>query len=182
MLKFNSVACEYADWFNNTHHSFLEALKTVQVTAQTLVPGEIHTMQDFMKTIHVAKKLATIGQHIRNLDKLERFLTFWTTFGELKDELDAKVLTDVNMYCGSITRLRVPAVKERIDEISLHINGCHSEKFDFKDINNNKDNLYTYKLTVQDRPFMGLVAYIPYLLKCSSKICYLVGKLYLEAE
>lgn len=103
-------------------------------------------------------------------------------FCQLKKEGDVKVYERICEYCESITRLREPEIKHKIDRLQVAVNRDFSEDFIFTDIHNEKDNLYIYKLNPPDHNLLGLVGILPYLLKRTTKLCYLVTKLHLEKE
>ncbi len=52
----------------------------------------------------------------------------------------------------------------------------------FTEVHNERDNLFTYQLGQCDHKFVGLLGYVPYLLKIATNICFWCNKMYLEKE
>lgn len=182
MTRLNALNCEYRDWYNNRYQVFLDTIKGIHIIMPNLVPSDIYTIHQYKETVDLGEKLFKLGHFIRSIDNLYIFQHFWDRFCYLKDEVDTYIVAYVEAFCSSITRLRDQRVKEELSAIDNELKANYSEYFNFKDIHNAKDNLYTYKLMVADQMFLGLVGYIPYLVQKATRICYLVGRLHLEKE
>lgn len=116
------------------------------------------------------------------LDHLEAFREFWNRFIELRDECEDTVLSPVNIYCFSITRLREPKIKAQIDSLALEINVKSSTDYDFANTHDAKENLFIYRTGVSDRDLIGFVGFVPHLANLQRKMCYYITKLYVEKE
>ena len=116
------------------------------------------------------------------LDHLEQFREFWTRFIELRDECEDNVLSPVNAYCFTITRLRDPDIKTKVDNLARDINVKSATDFDLSKIHDTKENLFAYRTGVSDRDLIGFVGFIPHLANLQRKMCYLITKLYVEKE
>ncbi len=182
MRKLNGLYLEYADWLQRQSQSFLDSVKTIQVVATSLVPQEISSMKDFRKTLNIGKSLNDAGKRINGLEKVETFLDFWVRFCDLKEELELDILLRTSNFCRNVTALRREEVKTQIDWLEAKLNEESLECFDFTNIHKEKTNIYTHKLSVSDQRFMGLAGYIPHLLHIATRICYMIGKIYVEVE
>ena len=183
MAKFNSLHVEYTDWYKRQEQSFVDSVKSIQVIVPTLVPQQLTSIGNF-RTLHAMGKECNNSKHPLpgGIDKMDIFLNFWSDFCQLKEELVTGLLIDINMYVASVTRMREPEKKEEIDRMVVELNMKHSEDYDFRNVHNEKDHLYTYRLMLCDNTFLGLVGYIPFLTGYCTKICFLITKLYLEKE
>ena len=149
----------------------------------SLVPQHLSTLKNF-------HTLYTMGeQQVQNrhripggFDKLEIFLQYWKMFCDLKIELEAELLPEITAFVNSVTRMREPEKKRELDDTLLELQANFSEEFDFRNVHDEKSNLFAYRLRVCDQNFLGLVGYIPFLINYCTKICFLVTKLYLEKE
>ena len=182
LRKLNALYLDFIDWFQKKSQTFLDAVKTVQVLSPSLVPKAIECMQDFRKTLEMGRTLESKGRRIMNLDKMETYLDFWVRFCDLRDELDMDILLRLGNFCRSITSLRREEVKTQIDWLQAEMNMKSPETYNFVEIHNAKDNLYTYKITVPDQRFLGLVGYLPHLLGYATRICYMISKVHVERE
>ena len=182
LRKLNSLYLDYTDWFQKQSQSFLDAIKTVQVLMPSLVPKEIECMQDFRKTLEMARTLETKGRKVKNLDKMQLFLDYWVRFCDLRDELELDILLRLGNFCRSVTSLRREEVKTQIDWLEAEMNMKSPESYNFTKFHNTKENLYTYKIMVPDQRFLGLVGYLPHLIGYATRICYMIGKVHVERE
>ena len=180
MGEFNAVVLEYRDWFNRRYQSFIDAIKRVQNEAPTLVPHEISNLTQLRRVYSVGQKLTRMGFVFRGKEHIEQFLGFWDELLRIKEYLDTDLLIEVTAFCTTIDTLRKPDLKKEIDD--LHAELCERciESFDFGQVRNEKDNLFIYKLSMADRRFIGLVGFIPYILDFATKVCFLIGKLFIE--
>ena len=120
--------------------------------------------------------------HNNGMDQLEKYSEFWRRFQELRDECDNSVLAPVNAYCFTITRLRDPNVKARIDGLAREISIKSDTEFDCTDIHDAKENLFAYRTGVSGTTLVGFVGFIPHLTNLQRKMCYFITKLYVEKE
>lgn len=182
LARLNALRSRYMDWFNRKHQSFLDAVKAVQVSMPQLLPKHITCIRHYRATLEMAKKISTNGKARMGLvDKMEEYLGFWGALLALKEENDV-VYDKIDKFCRSIQRLRDPEIKDQVDNLKSKLSLAFSEDWDFTSVNNEKDNLFTYKISTQDQEFLGLVGYIPYLLTFATKVCYFCGKLHVEKE
>ena len=149
----------------------------------TLVPQHLKNVSNF-RALHGMAQQQVQNRHALpgGVDKLDKYLEFWSQFCLLIDELRAGVVPDIDQFVGSVTRMREPEKKDQIDRLVDELDRQHSETFDFREAHNERDNLYTYRLMVCDQTFLGLVGYIPHLISYCTKICFHIKKLYLEKE
>ena len=180
MAKFNSLHLEYEDWFKRQRQTFLNIMKSLQVGSRSLVPQKINTVQDFRTVIRVATEMSSNSQQRPGMEQLHCFMRFWERYQQLKQELDSGIMQRFISYCQSVQRLRQPEVKEHIDDLYVNLNRQYSERFNFCGVNNEKDHLYTYKVSTCDSDFHGLVGYVPFLIGYSTKICFHITKVHLE--
>ena len=180
MGDFNLIVLDYHDWFDRRHQAFLDAIKSVELAAPTLVADDIRDVRTYREMYELGLMLGRAGFRFGGQGLMEQYLSFWTRLLKLKETLHAEYLTELDTFCSKLTRLRHPHIKEEID--SLHQEFCQqcTEMFDFKNVHNERENLFTYKLTLSDQRFLGLVGFIPYILTFPTRICYLVAKLYIE--
>jgi hypothetical protein len=122
------------------------------------------------------------GTFVKDAHLLEEYHDFWERLTKLKEEGDSIVYAGVVLYCGSITRLRHPEVRDYIDKLQERYNEHFDDDFDFTKVHNEKDILFTYKVSTIDERFLGLVQYLPYILQIARKIGYFALKLHLEKE
>ncbi|KAK2161863.1 hypothetical protein LSH36_108g02100 [Paralvinella palmiformis] len=182
MGKFNIVQCNYSDWFKRQQKSFLFDVKSMQVIMPSLVAQEVHNVKDLRSIVRMGQAMQQAGRGIGTLERLDKFLGFWDEFCEVRKELD-DLIFDLNRYVVSITSLREPEIKTDLDGMYDDLTYKCSETYMFGDLNNERDNLFTYALNVSDQQFMGLIGYLPYLLKLATKICFrVISKVHLEQE
>ena len=183
MKQLNALRARYAEWFDRQHQSFLDAIKTVQISLPTLVPSVHRTIANFQCTRQMAHRLAARGGRLRTCDvaRLDQFVTFWSAYSRLHAQLQT-CCDDVDTFIASVTRMRVPGVKAEMDALRVTVRTRSDENYDFTHAHNDTENLYTYRLNAGDQQFLGLVGCLPHLLKKCTELCYLVGKLYLEQE
>ena len=181
LCQLNQLRVEYIAWWTQKHQSFVNGMNLIQFNQPSLIPREVTTLNLYRKTIDVAQRLSKAGQRVPHLDQLESLMEFWDKFKRLKENGDA-LYADFCRFCASIKRLRRPEVKAETDLIKIAMDSTTREDFDFSEVNNERDNLFTYKLNVSDRRFMGLISYIPFLLTHLSRLYYLISKIHLERE
>ncbi|XP_013380352.1 uncharacterized protein LOC106173473 [Lingula anatina] len=181
LKKYNALRTQFIEWFSANNKAFCVALQTVQLAVPDLVPRDIYTMNDFIKVLEMCRLLLSKKRwRLTSHEKLEEFYEFWTRLSELKAMGDKNVYERTCEFCESITRLREPQIKDKIDRLYAKLNKEYSNDFIFKEIHNERDNLFTYRM--MQPAFLGLISYIPYLLKNATKVCYLVTKLHIEKE
>lgn len=159
MAKCNTLNVEYTAWFTRQQQTFIDAIKSVQVAMRTLAPPEINTMSHYRAVCGMALTLAQSGKNIRNSDKLECFLSYWHRFCQLQQELVLEVLVAMDSCLSTVSSLRQPDAKKKMDNFRTILFEQFSEDFNFTGAHNEKDNLYTYRLNVSDQCFLGLVSY-----------------------
>ena len=106
---------------------------------------------------------------------------FWLTMVDLKEETD-DLYRSLCKYCDSVSRLRQPAIKREIDRLKTQLDEAYTEEFVFTEVNNERDNLFTYKVATFDRAYHGLLGYIPFLMTSSVRMLAWFGKVHLEKE
>ena len=116
------------------------------------------------------------------MEQLEKYREFWKRFQDLRDECDEAVLSPVNAYCFSITRLRDPNMKARVDGLAREISLKSDPDFDFTDIHDAKENLFIYRTGVSGTTLVGFVGFVPHMTNLQRKMCYYITKLYVEKE
>ncbi|KAL3879467.1 hypothetical protein ACJMK2_031764 [Sinanodonta woodiana] len=182
MKKINALKLKYRDWFSSKQQSFLDSVKLIQILAGKMVPNEISTLEHFKKVHRMACKFPRNGTpRDGGPAKMDEFMFFWNELCSLKIETD-ELYEKIGKYCDSITDLRQPAVKDRVDEMYKQLNIAFAEDFDFTCINNEKDNLFTYSISTYDHKYHGLVGYVPYLMTLSLRMFHYALKLHLEKE
>ncbi|XP_052281989.1 uncharacterized protein LOC127879263 isoform X2 [Dreissena polymorpha] len=180
--RMNSLKHQYVDWFSRKCQTFLDGIKLTQILSQKLVPEVILTMQDFKKVHAMSRRFPRNGTpRDSNPAKLDDFFMFWMAMTDLKEETDS-LYEALCKYCDSITRLRHPFIKEEVDLYKQKLDEAYSEEYDFSDVKNERDNLFTYKVASFDHRFHGLLNYIPYLMTMSVRMLALFGKIHLEKE
>ncbi|CAH1777071.1 unnamed protein product [Owenia fusiformis] len=181
LSRMNTLKHRYIEWFESKHRRFLEAVMTVQVTVPFGdVPVQINTISHFRKLYQYGLKFKR-GFHV-DFTTLDQFLKFWDQFCLLKRDLDNIVYTRTRRFVASITRLRQPEMYEEIERLHAFLNMEFSEDHNFRETHNERENLFTYKLSMCDQRFLGLVGYMPHLADYCTKLCFYVGKLYVEKE
>lgn len=110
------------------------------------------------------------------------FGSLWTRYLELRDECDTSVLSPVNAYCFTLTRLRDPNIKTQIDDIAQDINIKCDPDYNFRELHNIKENLFAYRTGVCNHELIGFIGFLSHLCNLQRKICYLITKLYVEKE
>ena len=180
--RLNSLKLDYMDWFSRRRQTFLDAIKLVQISLPHLVPQTISSIGDFRKTIDLVGRLPRLGRPVEGCVKiLDEYLVFWTRLSEL--HLEGRVVYGkLCQFVDGVSAMREPHIKVSVDELQTELNAAMEEMFDFTSVHNERDNLFTYKLAQQDHRFHGLLAYIPFLLKIATNICYWSNKMYLEKE
>ena len=181
LAELNRLRLDYVDWFRRQNQSFVNCLKQVQVAEPMLVPQEINTLQQYRNVVKMAKQLVISNRFsTEKIEKLDKYLGFWTSMTKLKDEIEKQVLPEIKAFESSVTSLREPEVMEEINKLWTKLDKNFSENFNFKNSHNERDNLYTYRLMVSDQRFIGLVNYIPFLLNFATKLCFMVTKIFVE--
>lgn len=122
--------------------------------------------------------------HLQNqgMEQLEAYQGFWERLTDLKAECEDNVLSPVNDYCFSITKLLEPSIKEKVDKLALEISQKTEPDYDFTSIHDAKENLFVYKLGVNEKDLLGFVGFIPHLTNLQRKMCYFITKLGVEKE
>ena len=183
MCRLNDLKIVYRDWFDRRRQSFLDAIKLVQVTYPQLVPATIVTLSQFKSLLYFTKQLPKRSSKTINETPLQMdvFLSFWSEFWDLKRKSDV-LYERICVFCESITRLREPKIKLEIDRLQKQLTGASSENYNFTHVNNEKDNLFTYRVAMPDHQYHGLVSFLPFLLQIGTKVLYYCGKLHIEKE
>ncbi|XP_074651650.1 uncharacterized protein LOC141906301 [Tubulanus polymorphus] len=182
LKKLNNLRSEYTEWFENRHKSFTESLIGARMLIPELFPEQVYTIKHFKQTKQLCQTLIDKGRYVSNVERMNEFEKLWEKMVEIKEAGDEVVYEQLCKYCTNITALRDPNLKEQIDDLQYHLQKACSEDFNFKDIHNERDNLFTYKLDIGEKDYLGLVQFIPYLLQITRKICYLGIKLHVEKE
>ena len=180
MARFHNVQLDYTDWFKRQLNSFVEMIKSIQISHRSLAPQDIRTLADFRAIFKIALQMSKNSKLMPQFEKFETFLSFWIKLQHLMEDLDKEVIQPLNAFCASVTRLRQPEVKQQIDYLYSTLKHSCSEDFDFSSCHNEKDHLYTYSLMTSDRELLGLVGFVPYLISYATKICYLTTHVHLE--
>lgn len=184
MGKLNKVKIDYMDWFERKRQTFVDALKLIQITFPQLVPSETATIANFRKTYEIAFNITKNGS-ASPVGKchyvMKEYLHFWERINVLHRE-GQTIYKKICDYCNGITRMREPHINETVDSLQVTLNEQLREDFNFMSVHNERDNLFTYKVAQHDHRFHGLLAYIPYLLKISTTICFWNNKIFLEKE
>ena len=182
MGRLNGLYCEYSDWFKRQQRSFLFDIKSMQVVVPTLVSQRVQTIKDLRGILEMGHTLVQAGRGVGSVQRLEQFIKYWDQLCELRCDLD-NLWFELNGYVVSITSLRDPEAKVELDKMYDTFTYQCSETYKFTNMNNAKDNLYTYGLSMPDQDFLGLVGYLPHLLKKSISICFRVStKIHIEKE
>lgn len=140
-----------------------------------LVPQELRSLRQLNHLLDVTNICVRSGRHVIGAERIQPFLDFLSRYHSLLDDFDRTVLPGVKALvprAGSAER-----IKKEIEDLRSTLGVRLSEDFDFSELHNERDNLYTYRLSVADGVFHGLVAFLPGLLKLSAKLCYLVRNL-----
>jgi hypothetical protein len=178
--RLNSLKMRYMDWFSRRQASFLESLKLIHLLGAQLLPREVNTIGHYRKVINMSKKFPRNGTpRDGSTSKMEEFLMFWDEWYMLKLENDV-LYVRICDFCKSVRRLRQQGLKDEIDRLYYRLNLISSEDFDFANITNERNNLFTYKVALYDHKYHGLVSFIPYLVSYGTKICYWTSKLHIE--
>ncbi len=175
---FSELQCDYTDWFQRRQQSFLDAIKGLQFGMSPLLPRDVSNMAKFKVILDMARKLKRVGRRVGGEEKLEQFISFWTTYCSLKEQLDA-FLKDLGNFLSGIAVLREPKEKQTLDKLQTDLNSIYSETYTFTSLHNERDNLFMYRVIVADSSFLGFVGYLPYLIGMSSKICYQVLRIHI---
>ncbi|KAL8622156.1 hypothetical protein ACOMHN_052958 [Nucella lapillus] len=180
--KLNSVRNDYMDWFDKRRQSFVDSLKLLQITSPLLVPQQHNTMRLFRKMYHCASSVPRRGLPVEKCAlRMKEFVDLVDRMVELKNDHDV-LYTKLCNYCASVTRLREQDKKDNLDVLQTTLTQAFDEDFDFDRVHNERDNLFTYKVAQHDHQFHGLLAYVPYLLKVATNMCYWACQIYLEKE
>ena len=180
MARFHNLQLTYTDWFKRQLRTFVELMKSVQISQRHLAPEKITKLVHFRQLHQIALNIAANSKMAPQFDKFDQFNAFWRQFGELMGELERDVMAPLAAFCGSVGRLRQPEVKQQIDYLYGNLREAFSEHFDFSQCHNEKDHLFTYSLMTSDTDFLGLVGFIPYLIGFATKVCYLTTNIHLE--
>lgn len=113
---------------------------------------------------------------------LQALIAFWDRFNELKSQFEDTMLAPVTEYCYSITRLRQPELKEKIDKMMVEIKLKSDSTFDFTNVHDARENLFAYRLGAHNQNLLGFISSLPLLTDILRKICYLITKLAVEQE
>lgn len=182
LKKLHGLKLRYKDWFNRKYQTFLNSVKLIQILALNLVPREINNLNHFRQIFEMALRFPRNGTpRDKGPSIMEEFIIFWDEFCDMKVEGDI-LYTKLNTFCSSITNLRNPKIKREIDRLQCNLNVIFSENFNFTNRNNEKDNLFTYRLSVYDESYHGLVNFLPFIVDFAARICFWIGKLYVEKE
>lgn len=180
MGRLNGLKMRYIDWFSRRQNSFLDSMKLIHLLGAQLLPKEVNTINHYRKVVSMAKKFPRNGTpRDGSSSKMEEFLMFWDEWYMLKLEND-NLYSKVSDYCKSVRKLRQPEIKFEIDRLHYRLNLICSEDFDFTHITNERHNLFTYKVALQDHKYHGLVSYIPYLIGHAVRLSYWSTKLHVE--
>ena len=178
--KLNSLKMRYMEWFSRKQQSFLDSMKLIHYLGDTLLPPQINTIKNYRRVSDLSRKMPRNGTpRDQTPGRMDEFLFFWEEFVMLKKEND-KIYSKVCDFCNSIQRLREPVLKDEIDRLHYKLVLFCSEDYDFTSINNERNNLFTYRVALHDHKYHGLVSYIPFLVGFAAKICYWVSKLHIE--
>ncbi|XP_064637526.1 uncharacterized protein LOC135493843 [Lineus longissimus] len=180
--ELNVLRSDYMDWFKKKNDSFLNVVKYVQYCLPGLVPENITTFKHFKETFEMCQSLRKSGTFVKDAQLLEEYFAFWERLTKLKEEGDGIVYTGVMFFCGSITSLRHPEIRDYIDKLQERYTAHFNDEFDFTDVHDEKDILFTYKVSTINQRFLGLMQYLPYILQIARKICYFALKLHVEKE
>jgi len=112
---------------------------------------------------------------------MAEFVAFWDAMQALHLE-GQQLYQQICDFCQSVTRMREPHINETVDDLQRELNTAMEEDFVFTEVHNERDNLFTYQLGQCDHKFVGLLGYVPYLLKIATNICFWCNKMYLEKE
>ncbi|ESP04418.1 hypothetical protein LOTGIDRAFT_170810 [Lottia gigantea] len=179
--RLNNMRVRYTDWFERRKQTFMDSIKIIQVYSPIKMP-KITSMGNLLTIIHLAERIPK-----RKLSKewisptIQEFLMFWSEICDLK-VIGDEIYNKVCVYCDSITRLRDPYLKTKVDNLHTQLTVSCCEEFYFMDVHDERHNLGFYSISSQDFQFQGLMGFIPYLLRLSTQICYWSTKLYLEKE
>ncbi|XP_005101080.1 uncharacterized protein LOC101846970 [Aplysia californica] len=180
--KLNAVKLHYMDWFDRRRQTFVDSVKLMQITLPQIVPQETSSIGNFRKAYDVARKLPKRGFPVeRCAEIMGEYFDFWNRLLELHRE-GIEVYNKVCKYCSGVTRMREPHINDTVDDLQKRLNMSIQEDFNFMSVHNERDNLFTYRVAQHDHRFHGLLAYIPYLLKMATTICFWCNKMFLEKE
>ena len=173
---FHRLSLDYADWFKRQQHTFLHALKSVQMALPKMVPQEIGTVTHYKALWYMARRHRSAIKTVR-LDLLEHFLSMWERYRGLYQDMEQRVLDPLDQLELSVTSWRQPESREKIRALRQKLEVEHSESFIFTETHNETDNLFTYRLSVAEQRLLGLVGFIPYLINYSVKLCFFIERL-----
>lgn len=180
MGRLHQLKMRYIDWFSRKRQSFLDSLKLIHVLGGSLLPFEVDTIRHYRRVQDLARRFPRNGTPRDSSPvKMDEFISFWDEMFVLKLENDA-LFDTVEHFCFSIKRLREPELKDEIDRLHYRLNLFCAEDFKFTELNNERDNLFTYRVSQQDTAYHGLLSFIPFLLSYTTRICYWTSKLYVE--
>ena len=182
LRELDRLYIEYMDWFERRAREFLMTIDEVQVSLPTLVPSRIENLQNFITILEFSERLVNAGRRLAHQQLLNEFRHFWDRFTELNTTTDLTIYPMICKYCDSISALRNPEVKQHIDCLHQRLATEFSLQFDFTELHNERDHRFTYRLGLSQQGYLGLVQYIPYLLQCARKLCYVALKLHVEKE
>lgn len=181
MARLNGLKRRYMDWFDRKQNSFLDSLKLIHILGGSLLPKHINTISHYRRVRDLSKRFPRNGTPRDSSPvKMDEFIAFWEEFYFLKLENDT-IYEKVCDFCNSVGVLRDQSVKDEIDRLHFRVNLFCSEDFNFQHLHNERDNLFTYRVSPQDHLFQGLINFVPFLLGYTSRLCYWVGKLFIEA-
>lgn len=146
-----------------------------------LGPQEIRTLRQLRRLHEVAGGGGGVQskrvQAISGADRVRPFLAFFARFDALLGDLDRLVLPAVKATPLGHGAGAAEAVAKEIEGLRSSIADRLTEDFDFTELHNERDDLFTYRLSVADAQFHGLVAFLPGLIQLSVKLCCLVRNL-----
>lgn len=183
----NTLKLDYIQWWEKKRSRFLESLHRVQLCHQTLVPQQITSMTTYKKLIsmaHVFERTSALSPRYSEncTELLEEFLTFWNRLLDLKIDSHNRVYLAVSNYCATITTLRQPEIKERIDVLYKEVDTKTEDDYNFADIHDSRENLFAYRISLADVQVLGFIGYIPHIITLLQKLCHTATKLHVEKE
>ncbi|XP_069129958.1 uncharacterized protein [Argopecten irradians] len=178
--RLHQLKMRYIDWFNRKHQSFLDSIKLIHTLGGSLLPFEVDTIRHYRRVRDLSRRFPRNGTPRDSSPvKMDEFISFWEEMYMLKHENDA-LFDTVEHFCHSIRRLRQPEIKDEIDRLHYKLNLFCAEDYKFTELNNERDNLFTYKVAPHDHKYHGLMNFIPFLLGYATRLCYWTSKLYIE--
>ncbi|KAH9499559.1 hypothetical protein Btru_078120 [Bulinus truncatus] len=176
----NALRFLYTDWFERRHKTFSELITLGHVKVPHIVPARFDCVRSFRQSCESLSKVSRSALSFEKcLGIMNELMQFWHRFMSLNQQGRSlhKKLSD---FCQGVSELRDQRLKSQVDVLQERLNREVSEDFDFSKVHNERDNLFTYKMSLPNQCFHGLFSLIPYLLKMATSICYLSCKIYLE--